>query len=255
MEREVRFSARALMWTLAGGLAICSPSWAKAEEIVETTICEIVADDTKFEGRVVSVFATAHTSYHGDWLDDQSCPRSGIALRLPPVENWRGEMKRLGRAMNHGTGPSLSATGRFIGRLVLYRGDKEHPLEDMPLTLLDLHEVRDLVIAPETLLRPGLIDRIGARLGACHLVGSWWLSAHGGFALPDLGQSDPHKPQKRWRGMTWKDIRTVRAQTQIDYLDTDGETPEVTWRILLARVAPQERPSVRLSAPRIRAQV
>jgi len=147
---EIRFGSRGLVWMLAGGLALCSPSWAKADEIVETTICEIITDDAKFGGRVISVLATAHTSYHGDWLDDQSCLRRGaIALRLPPAEKWRGEMKRLGRAMNHGFGPQLAATGRFIGLIVVYPGDK-NSFEDMPLTILDLHDVRDLVIGPET---------------------------------------------------------------------------------------------------------
>ena len=148
MKREIGLKEHALMCALAA--ALCSTSWARADEVVETTICEIVADDAKFEGRVVSVSATAHSSYHGDWLDDRGCPYVGIALRLPPVESWRDEMERLGRAMNHGTGPSLAATGRFIGRIVLYPGDKEHPLEDMPMTILDLRDVHDLVVGPET---------------------------------------------------------------------------------------------------------
>jgi len=139
------FRASALTWILllASVLALSASSWAKEEAVVETTICEIVTDNAKFEGRLVSVFATVSVDYHSRALIDQGCL---MYLRILSGDGQSADVKRLDRALARIWSQPVSVTGKFIGRVIVHPGDKDHPLEDMPATILELHDLRELVI-------------------------------------------------------------------------------------------------------------
>jgi hypothetical protein len=122
----------ALLALLAG-----SSSWASNAPPIETSVCEINANPSKFEGLEVSIRGHVYAGVDITNISDPLCPGAMIQLSVGESTSGHRDIRSFEKGLRkYGMHAMATVTGRFQAKA---------PVFPYPMPAIDLHAVQRMV--------------------------------------------------------------------------------------------------------------
>jgi hypothetical protein len=113
-----------------------APSHASTGQPLQTTICEVVANPSKFDGMEIAVRGYVSASVEVTNISDAAC-HGGFQLTVSEAYYSHGDIQRFSRGIRaHGMQAMATVVGRFQKKANVY---------PFPMPAIDLHSVRQVV--------------------------------------------------------------------------------------------------------------